>query len=214
VTADLFDPVLPATEHVAPGALLLRGFALPEAEGLLAAVAAVVERAPLRHMMTAGGSPMSVAMTNCGTHGWVSDRKGYRYSTLDPLSGTRWPPMPGIMAGLAARAAIAAGFAGFAPDACLINRYVPGSRMSLHQDRDEADFDQPIVSVSLGLPATFLFGGRSRCGEVRRLRLDHGDVIVWGGPSRFNYHGVARVVAAAPSATGTARINLTLRRAL
>src|SRR3954452_18345586 len=133
---------------------------------------------------------MSVAMTNCGEVGWITDRTGYRYDAIDPATGLPWPAMPEIFSDLAAKAAEAADFSGFHPDACLINRYVPGARLSLHQDRNERDFDQPTVSVSLGLPAIFLWGGKTRAGKVRRIPLIHGDVMVWGGPDRLTFHGV------------------------
>jgi len=203
-----------ATENLAAGAVLLRGFAAAETEKLLAAVAAVAAHAPFRHMITPGGFTMSVAMTNCGKAGWVTDRKGYRYASADPETGEAWPAMPRIFAALAARAAAAAGFGPFAPDACLINRYEPGTRLTLHQDRNERDFGQPIVSVSLGLPATFLFGGLTRAGRPQRIRLESGDVAVWGGPARLTFHGVDKLAAGSDPLTGPVRINLTLRKAL
>ena len=180
---------------------------------MLAALAEVEAQAPFRHMFTPGGHRMSVAMTNCGRHGWVTDRRGYRYDDIDPESGKAWPAMPALFRELAENAAREAGFAGFAPDACLINRYEPGAKMSLHQDRDERDFSAPIVSVSLGLPATFLFGGLKRSGKSQRYRLEHGDVVVWGGPSRLFFHGVAPLADGDHAALGRKRINLTFRRA-
>ncbi|VTU24797.1 DNA oxidative demethylase AlkB [Variovorax sp. RA8] len=217
MTPDLFDdldaPALPATQPLAPGAVLLRGFARPHEEQLLAGVEEVLERAPLRHLITPGGFRMSVAMSNCGRLGWVSDRSGYRYDENDPDSGQPWPAMPAAFLDLAAAAARAGGFEGFAPDACLINRYEPGTRLSLHQDRDEGNYDWPIVSVSLGLPAVFLFGGPKRSDKAQRVPLAHGDVVVWGGPSRLHYHGVLPVKAGAHPLTGGCRINLTFRRA-
>ena len=167
---------------------------------------------PLRRMSTRGGGMLSVAMTNCGSLGWISDRAGYRYDAVDPQTGRSWPPMPDAFAALAGRAAVACGFAALAPDACLINRYQAGTRMSLHQDRDELDLAAPIVSVSLGLPATFLFGGLKRTDPVLRLRLQHGDVVVWGGASRLAFHGVAPLRAGDHPSTGGSRINLTFRR--
>lgn len=196
-----------------PGAFLLRGFALPDDERLLADVLAVSTVAPFRHMQTPGGFTMSVAMTNCGDRGWVSDPTGYRYSALDPNSGLRWPAMPAAFDSLARRAAAAAGFLEFAPDACLVNRYEPGARLTLHQDKDERDYREPIVSVSLGVPAVFLFGGLKRKDRPLRLALVHGDVVVFGGPSRLRYHGVAPLPPGQHSFAGQARINLTLRRA-
>ena len=198
---------------MAEGAVLLRGFARPRDTELIAALRLITEQAPFRHMQTPGGHEMSVAMTNCGALGWVTDRTGYRYDAIDPQSGQNWPAMPPVFLDLATQAAEAAGFAGFTPDACLINRYEPGARMSLHQDRDEQDFDNPIVSVSLGLPAIFLFGGAKRSDKPGRYRLEHGDVVVWGGPSRLFFHGVAPLADGEHALLGRARINLTFRRA-
>ena len=152
-------------------------------------------------------------MTNCGGVGWVTDRTGYRYDGSDPESGKPWPAMPGSFLQLAEQAADRAGFEPFSPDACLINRYQPGARMSLHQDKDENDFSAPIVSVSLGLPAIFLFGGLKRSDKPRRLRLEHGDVVVWGGPARLAFHGVAPLADGEHALLGRQRINLTFRRA-
>jgi alkylated DNA repair protein (DNA oxidative demethylase) len=201
-------------EHFAPGAMLLRGHALPLAERLLAAIAAVAAEAPFRRMVTPGGFEMSVAMTNCGAAGWVTDRTGYRYDARDPLSGRTWPALPRLFLRLAADAADHAGYPGFVPDACLVNRYEPGTRLSLHQDRNEADFSQPIVSVSLGLPATFQFGGDKRSDRPLKLRLQHGDVVVWGGPSRLAHHGVLALKDGEHPLTGRLRFNITLRKAL
>ncbi|HTX05207.1 MAG TPA: DNA oxidative demethylase AlkB [Steroidobacteraceae bacterium] len=192
----------------------LPGFALRWEDALLADIHAIALAAPFRHMLTPGGQRMSVAMTNCGEVGWITDRKGYRYEPLDPETGRRWPPLPEHLARLAAGAAAEAGFAPFRPDACLINRYLPGARMSLHQDRDERDFSAPIVSVSLGLGATFLFGGLKRSERARRLPLAHGDVVVWGGAQRLAYHGVAPVTDGYHPLIGRMRLNLTLRKAL
>ncbi|CCE01442.1 Alkylated DNA repair protein alkB [Bradyrhizobium sp. STM 3809] len=193
--------------------MLLRGFARPDEAGLLAAIEAITAQAPFRRMITPGGHQMSVAMTNCGPFGWVTDRSGYRYDAVDPESGRPWPAMPPLFRKLAENAAGEAGFAGFAPDACLINRYEPGAKMSLHQDRDERDIDAPIVSVSLGLPATFLFGGLKRTDKTQRHRLVHGDVVVWGGPARLAFHGVAPLADGEHARLGRRRINLTFRRA-
>ncbi len=156
---------------------------------------------------------MSVAMTNCGSVGWVSDDTGYRYDAIDPESQQPWPAMPTVLRSLAADAASDAGFDGFAPEACLINRYVPGAKLSLHQDKDEQDFAAPIVSVSLGLPAIFLFGGPKRADKPARYRLEHGDVVVWGGPSRLFFHGVAPLADGEHAVMGRQRINLTFRKA-
>jgi alkylated DNA repair protein (DNA oxidative demethylase) len=185
----------------------------PAEAALLVALGEVVAKAPFRHMVTPGGFRMSVAMTNCGSYGWVTDRSGYRYDAVDPESGDEWPPMPESFLQLAEDAAARAGFKGFVPDACLINRYEPGARMSLHQDKNERGFDQPIVSVSLGLPAVFLFGGSQRADKPRQVELRHGDVVAWGGPSRLRYHGVKPLRDGLHPVVGRRRINLTLRRA-
>ena len=217
MTLDLFEDLAQieaASEPLAPGAVLLRGEALAASGALLAAIQEVSARAPFRTMSTRGGRRMSVAMTNCGAAGWVSDRRGYRYDAVDPLTGARWPAMPAVFEELATGAAERAGFAGFLPDACLINRYDPGTRLSLHQDRNERDMRAPIVSVSLGLPVVFLFGGHERAQRPRRVPLAHGDVVVWGGPARLTYHGVLPLNDGEHRALGRCRINLTLRRAL
>jgi alkylated DNA repair protein (DNA oxidative demethylase) len=213
---DLFDAVPdahPAREDIAEGAVLLRGHATPVEGDLLAALREIVAQAPFRRMQTPGGHQMSVAMTNCGAVGWVTDRTGYRYDRADPGTGQDWPAMPPVFRKLAAEAAAESGFVEFAPDACLINRYEPGARMSLHQDRDEQDFAAPIVSVSLGLPAIFLFGGLKRSDTPARYRLAHGDVVVWGGPSRLFFHGVAPLADGEHRLMGRQRINLTFRKA-
>jgi alkylated DNA repair protein (DNA oxidative demethylase) len=196
-----------------PGALVLGGFALPFEAALVAAIAEVEASAPFRNMLTPGGRRMSVAMTSCGAVGWVSDRSGYRYVDRDPDSDRPWPRMPEVFANLAASAAAQGGYPGFAPDSCLLNRYEPGARLSLHQDQDEKDFDAPIVSVSLGLPALFLWGGAQRSDRTRRLPLRHGDVVVWGGPARLTYHGVAPLADGEHALLGRRRVNLTLRKA-
>lgn len=194
------------------GAVVLYGFVADAAPDLLAEVERVAAAAPFRNLVTPGGYTMSVAMTNCGRVGWVSDRRGYRYDPVDPDSGLHWPSMPEPFLDLAQRAAAEAGFENYDPDACLINRYLPGTKLGLHQDRDERDRWAPIVSVSLGLPATFLWGGQRRSDPIRRLRLENGDVVVWGGPARFVYHGVAPVKPGEHPLTGQARINLTFRK--
>jgi alkylated DNA repair protein (DNA oxidative demethylase) len=216
LTADLFESVAdarPSREAMAEGAVLLRGFAKSFERELVAALNGIIAEAPFRRMFTPGGYQMSVAMTNCGNAGWVTDRSGYRYDGADPESGKPWPPMPACFRELARQAAADGGFDGFAPDACLINRYEPGARMSLHQDRDEHDFGAPIVSVSLGLPAIFLFGGSKRSDKPKRFRLAHGDIVVWGGPSRLFFHGVAPLADGEHAVLGRQRINLTFRKA-
>jgi len=204
---DLFAEAPPA------GLTVLRGFALDIAADVITAVAQVAVAAPFRRMQVPGGGTMSVAMTNCGAAGWVTDKGGYRYAPHDPHSGHPWPAMPAIVADLARCAAETAGFAAFAPDACLINRYEPGARMGLHQDLDEKDWAAPIVSVSLGLPATFLFGGLRRSDPHSRVALHHGDVVVWGGPVRLSYHGIAPLKDGMHEILGRQRLNLTLRKA-
>ena len=217
MTLDLF-PDEPAVEQrdepLALGAMLLRGFSRARAAELLEALGRVTAQAPFRFLTTPGGYQMSVAMTNCGAVGWISDRTGYRYGAQDPLSGRNWPSMPTEFAELATEAAARAGFADFAPDACLINQYEPGSRLSLHQDKDERDYGAPIVSVSLGLPAVFLFGGDLRTDRTQRVPLAHGDVVVWGGPARLRYHGVLPLKDGQHPLLGRSRINLTFRKAL
>ncbi len=216
MTADLFEGVTdvrPSREAMADGAVLLRGFARPVERELIAALNEIIAQAPFRRMFTPGGHQMSVAMTNCGNAGWVTNRGGYRYDDVDPESGKPWPPMPACFRDLARQAAAEGGFDGFAPDACLVNRYQPGARMSLHQDKDEHDFGAPIVSVSLGLPAVFLFGGVKRSVKPRRFRLEHGDIAVWGGPSRLFFHGVATLADGEHALLARQRINLTFRKA-
>lgn len=216
LTTDLFAgvaDVLPAVEEMADGAVLLRGFARSREGDLIADLRDIVGQASFRHMVTPGGHQMSVAMTNCGGAGWVTDRSGYRYDGVDPESGKPWPAMPPSFLELAKQAAAQGGFDGFSPDACLINRYQPGAKMSLHQDKDEHDFGAPIVSVSLGLPAIFLFGGLKRSDKPRRFRLEHGDIVVWGGPARLVYHGVAPLADGEHALMGRQRINLTFRKA-
>jgi alkylated DNA repair protein (DNA oxidative demethylase) len=216
LTADLFASIAeprPAQEAMAEGAVLLRGFARPFDTELIADISEIAKQAPFRHMVTPGGHEMSVAMTNCGHAGWVTDRSGYRYDANDPEGGKPWPEMPLSFRELAGQAAMEAGFANFSPDACLINCYQPGARMSLHQDRDEHDFGAPIVSVSLGLSAIFLFGGLQRSDKPQRYRLEHGDIAVWGGPARLRFHGVAPLADGEHALLGRQRVNLTFRKA-
>ena len=198
--------------ELGPGAAILGGFACDQAEALLEQIAYLSSIAPFRHMQTPGGRRMSVAMLNAGALGWVSDASGYRYTTTDPQTGRTWPTIPSIFMELASRAAQALGFGRFVPDACLINRYAPGTRLSLHQDRDEQDHQAPIVSVSLGLPATFLWGGLQRQNRTTRYRLAHGDVAVWGGPSRLMFHGISELKDGVHPLTGALRYNLTFRK--
>jgi DNA oxidative demethylase len=207
---------LPASgigEPIGDGAVVLRGFAATRAGALLDAVERIGAAAPFRRMSTPDGHTMSVAMTNCGDLGWVTDRRGYRYQPLDPLSGEPWPTMPEAFRAVATEAAAEADYANFRSDACLINRYDARARLTLHQDRNERDMAAPIVSVSLGLPATFLFGGAQRNDRPRRMRLDHGDVVVWGGSTRLFFHGVDPLDDGWHAATGRCRINLTFRKA-
>jgi alkylated DNA repair protein (DNA oxidative demethylase) len=202
----------PATEPLEDGAVLLRAFCTNEAPSLVEEIARIAETSPFRHLVVPGGHTMSVAMTNCGRVGWVSDRKGYRYDPIDPDTSQPWPAMPRSFLDLAARAAAEAGFPNYDPDACLINRYAAGAKLGLHQDRDEEDPISPIVSVSLGLPATFLWGGKKRGDPVRRFRLESGDIAVWGGPARFIYHGVSALKEGDHPLTGPVRLNLTFRK--
>lgn len=210
VMADLFETLPAATSVLADGLILLTGFA--DRASLLPEIDKITAAATFRRMETRGGRRMSVAMSNCGARGWVSDRDGYRYSSTDPLTGLAWPAMPAVFHDLATRAATRAGFVGFDPDVCLINRYEPGAKMGAHQDKDENDFSQPIVSVSLGLPARFLFYGERRSGGPATIELHDGDVLVMGGHARRAYHGVRRL-AAGDGPLGSVRINLTFRRA-
>ncbi len=227
---DLFGPpARPPRVSLAPGAALLTGFALADADALVVDIAAIAAEAPFRHMTTPGGFTMSVAMTNCGELGWITDRAGYRYARIDPLTDRPWPAIPRRLLALAGAAADRVGFPGFTPDACLVNLYAPGARMTLHQDKNERDFTAPIVSVSLGLPATFLFGGDARSDRPQRVPLEHGDVVIWGGPSRLRFHGVLPVIGPADERASPmrpedgpvtslpsldrVRVNLTLRRA-
>lgn len=200
-------------EELCVGSVVLRGFATPEETAIFAALQSVTSEAPFRHMTTPGGFLMSVAMTNCGAYGWVADRTGYRYDPIDPESGKPWPRMPSVFLRLAQSAAASAGFEEFKPDACLVNRYGPGARLSLHQDKNERDFDAPIVSVSLGIPAVFLWGGPRRKDKAARIQLTHGDVVVWGGPSRLHYHGVLLLKEGYHPLADGHRINLTFRKA-
>jgi alkylated DNA repair protein (DNA oxidative demethylase) len=209
----LFSDAVRESVPIAEGAVLLRGF-VTDPDQIVADLQTITASAPFRHMVTPGGFRMSVAMTNAGDGGWITDRRGYRYDSIDPESGRAWPGIPQSFRDLARSAAEQAGFPGFVPDACLINRYEPGARLTLHQDRNERDYTQPIVSVSLGLPATFLFGGLTRKERPRRMRLESGDVVVWGGPARLFYHGVAPLAAGSHPLTGEYRINLTFRKAL
>ena len=216
MTMDLFENLAGVDrpmERLGDGAFVLRGFALSEENGVLDAIGEVTTVSPFRHMITPGGYRMSVAMTNCGSLGWVTDRSGYRYDSRDPDTGRLWPAMPALFLRLAQSAVHEAGFPDFFPDACLINRYEAGAKLSLHQDKDERDFAAPIVSVSLGVPATFLFGGLNRGDKTQRVPLVHGDVVVWGGPARLRYHGVLSLKPEHHPAFGAYRVNLTFRKA-
>ncbi len=214
---DLFaglEPQQASRQDMAKGAVLMRGRALAQADELIADIHRISSSAPFRHMVTPGGFSMSVAMTNCGTYGWVTDRRGYRYERQDPLTGENWSPMPESFLSLAVSAANEAGYPDFLPNVCLINRYEPGAKMSLHQDKDEKDFSRPIVSVSLGLPVAFQFGGLQRTHPVTKYPLQHGDVVVWGGPSRLFYHGVLTLKNGVHEKAGSFRYNLTFRHAV
>jgi len=213
---NLFESVSQAEaskEMLCPGAAMLRRFAQKYETELFAGLKEVTAKAPFRHMVTPGGFRMSVAMTNCGAFGWITDETGYRYDRVDPETNATWPEMPDCFLKLASSAATEVGFDEFLPDACLINRYEPGSKLSLHQDKNERDFEQPIVSVSLGVSATFLFGGSRRNDETERIPVEHGDVIVWGGPARLRYHGVLALKEGFHPLAGGRRFNLTFRKA-
>ena len=213
---NLFESVSQAEaskEMLCPGAVMLRRFAQKYETELFAGLKEVTAKAPFRHMVTPGGFRMSVAMTNCGAFGWITDETGYRYDRVDPQTNATWPEMPDCFLKLASSAATEVGFDEFLPDACLINRYEPGSKLSLHQDKNERDFEQPIVSVSLGVSATFLFGGSRRNDETERIPVEHGDVIVWGGPARLRYHGVMALKKGFHPLAGGRRFNLTFRKA-
>ncbi len=218
---DLFENNTPAIQEILPEVWLLKNYTAQIESAILQNLANVINQAPLRHMMTPMGFAMSASMTNCGDLGWVSDRKGYRYDALDPNTNQPWPLMPDAFVGLAKQAASAAGFDGFVPDACLINRYKVGASMGLHQDKNEVDFNQPIVSVSLGLSAVFLFGGAKRTDKPLKMPLQHGDVLVWGGKTRLNFHGILPIKASVPHNLNAQqndylnqhRVNLTFRKA-
>lgn len=210
---DLFADSDPWQEPLAPGATILRRFALARADALFQAIAEVAALSPFRHMVTPGGYTMSVAMTNCGSLGWTTNDRGYLYSPIDPVTGQPWPLMPNVFSTLCHDAAVAAGYPHFQPDACLVNRYAPGAKLSLHQDKDEPDLRAPIVSVSLGLPAVFQFGGLKRSDPLKRLMLEHGDVVVWGGESRLFYHGIQPLKPGIHPLAGEYRYNLTFRQA-
>ncbi len=215
-TASLFDQdtaLVGIETRLGSQAVVLRGFALPYFDALWPALQAVIAEAPFRHMVTPGGKPMSVPLTNCGALGWTSDTRGYRYTANDPESLLPWPALPAPFTQLAHDAAARAGFTHFMPDACLINRYRPGTRLTLHQDKNERDFSAPIVSVSLGLPALFLWGGQRRADRAEHVPLFHGDVAVWGGVDRLRFHGVAPIKEGAHPLLGSERINFTFRRA-
>ena len=211
MSRDLFASDAP--QALAAATFMLAGFALARQDILWRDIQAILRRSPLRHMQTPGGFTMSVAMSNCGQLGWISDRKGYRYSTIDPQTNEAWPAMPPAMQKLATEAAALCGFEGFLPDACLINRYAPGTRMSLHQDKNEVDYSAPIVSVSLGVSAVFQLGGMQRSDKASRISLQHGDVLVWGGEDRLRFHGVLPIKPQQHPLTGEDRINLTFRKA-
>lgn len=199
----------PQAIELADGFFLLPAFA--DTAPLLDDIEHIASQASFRHMQVGGGKRMSVAMTNCGRWGWTSSTTGYRYSDTDPLTQLPWPAMPESFLALAASAALATGLGPFEPDACLVNRYAAGASLGTHQDRDEQDLSQPIVSVSIGASATFQLGGLKRTEPLRPVPLHDGDVLVWGGPSRLRFHGVK---ALKPLTGGPdTRYNLTFRKA-
>ena len=212
IAMDLFSA---QSDHLplADGACWLPGFALPVMDELWSCIARHLHACPPQQMQTPMGYLMSVRTSSMGDWGWVSSALGYGYSHRQPLTQQPWPPIPAVVLQLASAAALQAGYANFVPDSCLINVYTPGNKMGLHQDKDELDFSQPIVSVSLGIPATFLFGGAKRSDRPLKILLHHGDIVVWGGRSRRFYHGVAQIKPASHPLTGQQRINLTLRKA-
>ena len=217
ITLDLFADAparSPSTEQIGQRSYVLRGFALPLIERLLPALEEVLNRAPFRHMVTPGGFTMSAALSSCGSYGWKTDRSGYSYSPTDPQTGLPWPAIPAVFMELAQAAALACDFPGFIPDACLINRYVPGAKMSLHQDKDEQQLQWPVVSVSLGLPAIFQFGGFQRQDKAQRIALLHGDVVVWSDEDRLRFHGVLPIKPGYHPQLGEQRINFTFRKAM
>lgn len=210
---DLFDTLPAGLEKIGEQSVVLRQFASPMQNELMAAIDQISRQAPFRHMLTSGGYTMSAAMTSCGALGWITDRQGYRYQSVDPLSGKQWPAMPPVFQTLAQQAASMAGFEHFQPDSCLINAYGVGAKMSLHQDKNERDMTQPVVSVSLGITATFLFGGLQRQDNTQKIVLQHGDVVVWGGVDRLRYHGILPLKSASHLRLGERRINMTFRQA-
>lgn len=203
-------PSIAITSH----AVLFPARAQHQDTDILSWIHAVEAVAPFRTMTTPRGLPMKAAITNAGTVGWVSDRHGYRYSAVDPMTGKPWPVLNDDVVNLVCQAAGDAGFPGFRPDVCLINRYDVGAGMGAHRDEDEQDFSAPIVSISLGLPARFFFGGLERTGPTVAVPLAHGDVLVWGGPDRLRYHGVRPLKPGSHPLTGSRRFNLTFRKAL
>ena len=218
---DLFGSPVEQQVHIAEGAMLLRQFvqqnknALLDETTVLADLNCILENSPLRKMTTASGFTMSVAMTNCGKLGWVSGSNGYMYSSIDPETAQPWPAMPPALLEAATRIARQAGYPGFLPDACLINRYLAGAQMGLHQDRDEKDFSQPIVSLSIGLSARFIIGGldsaAGRNAHTQSVVLKHGDAIVFGAAARLMFHGVLSLKPGHHPLVGNSRINLTFR---
>jgi alkylated DNA repair protein (DNA oxidative demethylase) len=210
---DMFEDSQPCNLQVAENVYWLKAYALSSEKSLLADFESVIFQAPLRHMMTKMGSAMSAAMTNCGALGWVSDRRGYRYDANDPATNKSWPLMPASFRQLATLAAAEAGFDDFLPDACLINQYQVGASMGLHQDKNELEFNQPIVSVSLGIPAIFQFGGLARTDKTIKIPLKHGDIVVWGGDARLKFHGIATIKSNKHPIFGAYRYNLTFRKA-
>ena len=214
VSGQLFDNAGPdGSERIGEGAVLFRTRIASKGGEIVETIREIAAISPFRHLITPGGHRMSVSMTSCGELGWMSDRTGYRYTVTDPRTGKPWPAMPKLFAALASDAAREAGYADYRPDACLINRYRAGNKLSLHQDKDEEDYGHPVVSFSLGLPATFLWGGFKRSDKPKRLLLEHGDVLVWGGPDRLRYHGILPLAEGEHPPLGAQRINLTFRKA-
>jgi len=198
----------PTHEEIFPGAVLMRSLALPQDNEFFTAAEAIIAARPLHHTTTPSGLPMGVMVTDCG------DSRAFanRWDTANPERMRLWPPMPPLLRDFAIRCAVRSGFPQFRPDACHINRYQAGTKLGLHQDRHECDWTQPIVSLSFGLECIFLLGGLQRTDKPRRILLEHGDVIVWGGPSRMRFHGVQPLKPGHHPLTGPYRYNLTFRK--
>jgi len=198
----------PTHEEIFPGATLMRGLAQAQDGEFLEAMQGVLSAAPLHHATTPTGLPMGVMVSDCGT----PEAFRRRWDPANPAVRQMWPPMPRALLDFSLRCAVRAGFPLFRPDTCHVNRYQAGTKLGLHQDRHECDMSQPIVSVSFGLECVFLLGGLERTDSPKRILLEHGDVIVWGGPSRMRFHGVQPLKPGHHPLTGPYRYNLTFRK--